>query len=231
MVDLSLASSYVPAFICVIKCLAVISLGYVFVPLGGLSVLCLLLLLDRVFFSSDFIVDVNAVVVSVLWSQVADHQRTQFGFHTPASALLSVAWCGLAVALLLKPSLLKNRMELHVYAVLAALTSITYMPREPFPYHVARVVGFDFCVLLHVYWHISAGHEEPLVLMLFRYGFVLVALPLVALLGALASCVVVVLRWRPQVPSSASAQTEEDVETAAAVLREMLASRKEKSGN
>jgi hypothetical protein len=228
MVDLSLASSYVPAFVCLVKCLSIVSLGYVFVPLGGLSVMGLALLLDRVFFSSDFILDVNSVVLAVLWALVSNVQRNQFGFHTVASLVLSVAWCCVAVAQLLRPGLLRNMSELYVYVVLGALVTMTFMPREPFAYGAARVFGFDFAVLLQVYWHISVGYEEPLVCTLFRYGFVLVAPPLVALVGAFASCVVVAFRWRPQV--AAAAASEPDVETAAAVLREALASRKEKSG-
>ena len=145
------------------------------------------------------------------------------------SALPSVGWCFAAVALLVRPLVLRTKVELHGYAVLAACVSITYMSLEPFSYCVARALGFNVAVLLQVYWHISVGHEEPLVLTLFRYGFILVGMPLVALLGALCCCVVVALRWRPQ--PGTSVPSEPDVETAAAVLREALASRKEKSGN
>jgi len=229
MVDLSLASSYVPAFVCLIKSLIVTSLAYLLVPVGGLCALGLLLLMDRVFFGSDFIVDVNAVVLCVLWGQLANHERHHFGLRAPVSVLLSLLWACAAVALLARPLGLKSRAELSVYVVLAALVSATHMAQEPFPYCVARAVGFDVAVLLQVYWHISAGQEEPLVLTLFRYGFVLVASPPAALLGALGACVVVALRWRPQ--PDLCVQQEQDVETAAAVLREMLASRKEKSGN
>ena len=229
MVDLSLASSYVPAFLCLIKCLVVTSIAHVLVPVGGLCVLGFLLLMDRVFWGSDFIVDVNAVVLGVLWGQVANHERHHYGFRTQASALLSVGWCCAAAALLVRPMGLRSRVELQVYVVLAACISITHMSLEPFSYGVVRALGFNVAVLLQVYWHISIGHEEPLVLTLFRYGFVLVGMPLVALLGALCCCVVVALRWRPQ--PGPSVQAEPDVETAAAVLREALASRKEKSGN
>jgi hypothetical protein len=229
MVDLSLASSYVPAFVCLVKCLLITSLSYVLVPIGGLCVLGLLLLLDRVFWGSDFILDVNAVVLSVLWSQVANHERHHFGFRTPVFMLLSVVWCCAAVALSVYQTGVHLRSELYGYMTLAACLSITYMALEPFSYCVARTLVFNVAVLLQVYWHIASGREEPLVLTLFRYGFVLLAMPLAAFLGALGCCVVVALRWRPH--TGASVQAEPDVETAAAVLREALASRKEKSGN
>lgn len=226
MVDLSLASSYVPAFVSLVKCLTVASLGYVIVPMGGLSVLGLALLLDRVFFGSDFILDVCSVVLAVMWAQISNYQRFQFGLRTVGSLVLSVGWSGVAVAQLARPSLLRGRLELYVYFLLAALMSVTYMPREPFSYEAARVLGYNVTVLLQVYWHISIAHEEPLVCTLFRFGFVLVASPLVSLLGALVCCVVVAVRWRPAV----SVAPEPDVETAAAVLREALASRKDKMG-
>lgn len=229
MVDLSLASSYVPAFLCLLKCLVITSLAYVLVPVGGLCVLGLILLLDRVFWGSDFILDVNAVVLSVLWSQVANHERHQFGFKTPLFPLMSVVWCFAAVALSVYQTGVHLRSELYGYMALAACLSITYMALEPLSYCVARTLVFNMAVLLQVYWHISAGRDEPLVLTLFRYGFVLLAVPVVAFLGALGCCVVMALRWRPQ--PCPSVQAEPDVETAAAVLREALASRKEKSGN
>lgn len=229
MVDLNLASSYVPAFLCLLKCLVLTSLAYALVPVGGLCALGLVLLFDRVFWGSDFILDVNAVVLAVLWGQVANHERHHFGFRTPVVPLLSVVWCAAALGLSVYQVGMPLRTELYCYMALAACVSITYMALEPYSYCVARTFVYNVVVLMQVYWHISTGREEPLVLTLFRYGFVLLAIPVPACMGALGCCVAIAMRWRPQVPNAA--QAEPDVETAAAVLREALASRKEKSGN
>jgi hypothetical protein len=230
MVDLSLASSYVPAFVCIVKCLVVSSLAYLLLPLGGISALGVFVLMDRVFLNSEFIMDVNAVVFATLWSQLANHERLLHGYRFQGSVVLSAAWCAVALVQLLRPSTLRGKSELYVYAVLAICVAATHVPREPFAYVAARTFAFDLAVLLQIYWHIAVGQDEPLVLTVFRYAFVLVAAPPLALLGSLCCCVVVALRWRPPA-AQAVARDDQDVEAAASVLREALASRKEKSGN
>lgn len=226
MVDLSLASSYVPAFVCVTKSLLGAALCIFLVPHGGLVVLCMALLLDRVFLNNDFILDVNAAVAAVLWSEVANHERTAHGIHTPGAVALGAAWATLAVAQLVRPGLLKSKVELYVYACLACCMSVTYCPYESIPYRIARIVGYDVAALVQIYWQISSGQEEPLVVTLLRHGAVLVAHPLVALAAACTPTVVVALRWRPPPPAPG-----EDPDVEAAALREALASRKEKAGN
>jgi len=226
MVDLNLASSYVPAFVCVTKGLFLCVLSLYLIPVGGLPALCALVLMDRVFLNSDFILDVNAAVFAVLCAFVTNHDRSQFGIRTPASYFVGGLWAVLASAQLIQPGTLRPRAELYAYALLTVLLSATHHAVEPLPQYLARTLGYHASVLVQVYWQLSVAQEEPLVLTLLRHGSVLVAPPLVALGATLVSCVAVAMKWKPPAPME-----RDDPDVEAAALREALASRKEKSGN
>ena len=114
----------------------------------------------------------------------------------------------------------------NVYSCLACCISVSYCPAEALPYRIARTLGYNVCVLVQIYWQLSVAQEEPLVLALLRHACVLVSHPLVALAAALAPVLVFAVRWRPPPPVP-----KEDADVEAAVLREALASRKEKAGN
>jgi len=114
----------------------------------------------------------------------------------------------------------------NVYSCLACCISVSYCPAEALPYRIARTLGYNVCVLVQIYWQLSVAQEEPLVLALLRHACVLVSHPLVALAAALAPVLVIAVRWRPPPPVP-----KEDADVEAAVLREALASRKEKAGN
>ncbi len=228
MVDLSLASSYVPAFICILKSLVICVLSIYLIPVGGFAGLCAILVLDRVFLNSDFIIDVNAAVAAVLWSQISNYERHAKGLHAPAFVAISVVWLAVALHQLYRPGVLKPRFEVYVYASLTILTTMTHQSSEPLTYSLFRTIGFDFAILIQIYWQLSMSQEDPLILTIMRHGSVLTAPPAMALVATLAPMLVIALQWK----SSTTFQMEEvpDVE-AAAVLREALANRKEKLGN
>jgi len=225
MVDLSLASSYVPAFVCISKCLACTILAFWLVPIGGLSVLCVALLLDRVMWNCDFIIDVNAAVAAVLWAEFAAHERSHHGVPGPVALTLSTSWALLATTQVARPRM-GQRGELLWYALLAALLTCTLSPQEPLAYRVARTLCYAATVLVQIYWQLSTQAEEPLVLSLLRHASILAASPLVAAAACVAPNIAVAVRWRP-----APSQPAIDPDVEAAALREALASRKEKAGN
>jgi hypothetical protein len=228
MVDLSLASSYVPAFVCLSKSLMCCVLATNLIPIGGFSALCAFLLLDRVFINSDFILDVNAVVAAVLWSQVANHERFVSGIHTPVYVAISVAWIAVAMCQLSRPSTIKTKYELYVYVVCSVFVSITYQAQEPVAHKLCRTLGFNVAVLVQIYWQLSVQMEEPLVLTVLRHGSVMIAPPFMAFIATFAPVIFIAMRWKPV---SVVQVKEENPDVEAAVLREALANRKEKLGN
>ena len=224
MVDLTLASSYLPAFCCLAKALLMASLAYFILPIGGLTFLCVVLQLDRLFCNTDFIVDVNAVVASVLACLAVNHERAHNGIHTTTSTVLSAAWAKLMILQLSRP-VARQRTEMCLYAALVVAMSCTHHPPEVFSYVVARTTGYAALVLTHIYWHTATSQDEPLTLTAARYAHVIVGAPLVACAGSLGAGMLLAYRWhaRPTQPGD----PQPDVEAAA--LREALASRKEKS--
>jgi hypothetical protein len=228
MVDLTLASSYVPAFSCLAKSLATASLSYVLLPHGGLTALCVAMQLDRMFLNTEFIVDVNAVVVAVVACFAANHERAHNGIMTPATTALAVMWAKLSILQLSRP-VVRTRAEMCLYAALAVFMSCTHHPPEPMSYAIGRTAGFVLLVLANVYWHTATSQEEPLALTTARHAHVLLGTPLISAGGALGTAVLLAIRWhaKPQV----GCEPTPDVEAAhaAAALREALARSKEKS--
>jgi hypothetical protein len=223
MVDLTLASSYVPAFSCLAKSLATASLSYVLLPLGGLNALCVALQLERMFLNTEFIVDVNAVVMAVVACFAANHERAHNGVVTPATTALALLWAKLCILQLSRP-VVRTRVEMCLYAALAVLMSCTQHPSEPMSYALGRTTGFVLLVLTNIYWHTATSQEEPLALTAARHAHVLLGTPLVSAGGALGAAILLAFRWQTKPP--AGVDTNPDVEAAA--LREALARSKEK---
>jgi hypothetical protein len=226
MVDLNLASSYVPAFVCLSKSLLCCVLAAYLIPIGGFSALCAFLLLDRVFMNSDFILDVNAVVASVLWSQVACHERFTTGLHTPAHMVLAVGWIAAAMCQLSRPGTVKSKYELYFYVFCCVFVSITFQSLEPLSYRLLRTVGFNIAILVQIYWQVAAQSEELLVLTVLRHGSIMVVPPFMAFIATAAPVLFIAMRWKP-----VHVVKEETQDIEAAALREALANRKEKLGN
>jgi len=224
MVDLTLASSYIPAFMCLAKSLGMACGAYFLLPVGGLTLLCVIVQLDRMFFNTDFIIDVNAVVASVVACFVVNHERAHNGMHSPASTVLAAAWAKMSILQLSRP-VVRPRTEMCIYAALAVAMSCTHHPPELLSYVVARTAAYAMLVLTQVYWHTATVQDEPLTLTASRYGHVIIGHPLVASAGVLGAGVLLAIRWHSR-PAQCS-DPQPDIEAAA--LREALASRKEKS--
>ena len=91
--DLSLASSYIPACLCVLKCTLAFVL-FVFSPVRGWIGLCCLLIVDRILWNqsgASSILDVNAVAAALVGGLMVMHTRAD-GVHTMAYVAVSAVW-------------------------------------------------------------------------------------------------------------------------------------------
>ena len=228
MVDLTLASSYIPAVVCVGKA-AMCSFACVWVlSMGGLPALGILLVVDRFLFNTDYIVDVNAVVSAVSAYEVANHERGTLSMRRPVSEVASVLWCGLSLFRALRPNAVKQRPEFYAYVVLALGISVTNFQSEPVTITLLRSLSFTGTVLVQIYVHLANTQEDPLVLTLLRHGSIMVGYFPVAIFATVVFLLIQAMQCKQmEVPQT----SKEDMDMEAAVLREMLASRKEKAGN
>jgi hypothetical protein len=80
-VDLSLASSYVPAILCLAKSVAMATTAFFILPHGGGPALALCLVFDRIFCFYGVVFDVNAVVAFVLALCVAVEERHRLYYY------------------------------------------------------------------------------------------------------------------------------------------------------
>ena len=90
--DLNLASSYIPACMCVLKCTAAFVL-FIFSPVRGWVGLGCLMLADRILWNQHHIgiLDVNAVVVALVGGLMVTHARSD-GLHTVMHVAVAAAW-------------------------------------------------------------------------------------------------------------------------------------------
>lgn len=90
--DLNLASSYIPACLCVLKCTAIFAL-FVFSPVRGWIGLGCVVLVDRILWNQyhTTILDVNAVMVALLGGLMVMHARSD-GLHSVLHVAVIAVW-------------------------------------------------------------------------------------------------------------------------------------------
>jgi hypothetical protein len=237
MVDLQLASSYLPAFVCLAKTLLATAIAHVVIPAGGLPALCVLVQLDRIFLNTDFIFDVNALVAFAVAFAATGHDRAQFGAPTQLALVLTVSWTLLTLTHIVRPYL-RPRAEFVAYATLAAVLSMTFQPPDPPATALARAAAYATLTLAHIYWHAATAHDEPLPLTAARFGAIMLGSAPVAMFTAAAGGIALGAKWHWRAPAAQllgphpppDAPAEPYDPEAATALRELLASRKEKGG-
>jgi hypothetical protein len=216
----------VPALVCVSKGLLVAALTYFLFPVGGCSVIGLLLLLDRIHLNLTLVVDVNSVVVFVTVLTAATRDRASHGIDPPAGMVLTGVWAVLSIVCSFAQPL-SFRSEVLIFSVVASLTSLTQMPPEIVWLLMVRVVCMLIPVLLMVYTTDGGGGFD-LVLGLLRTAPVMLA-PLIPALGSsVILSAVVVWRWRKSQLGleSGVSGAESVVMSEQALLREALARQK-----
>lgn len=210
-VDLRLASSYVPAIVCVFKSIGISALAVLLVPVGGVPALALMVMLDRMFVERSSVFDVNAVVAFVFGLCVVVEERHHRGTHTQLAIPLLCVWSALALLQSCRP-IMSGRWEIGALSVVASLVSVTHQTEEMAPLVLGRVFCFVSIVVGAVY--ISACMEDEgggsLLLFLMRAGPVMLA-PAVPGFGfgyLMLMAVVGTWRWRRSIGSSAASSLE-----------------------
>lgn len=195
--DLRLASTYVPAFVCVGKSVVVAVAAVWVVPLGGAPALSLGLLLDRMYCrpNAPGVFDVNAVLAFVFGLCVVVEERHHRGTPIQLALPLLAVWMGLAAAQSWRPLFIGQRLEVVLLSTLAALVSLTHQAEEMLVLFLGRVICLLLVVVLSVYVSSALVGEGPssalVLLFLLRAGPIMLAslLPGVAF-GALLLAII-----------------------------------------
>jgi hypothetical protein len=143
--DLSLASSYIPACLCLFKCTIAFVL-FIFSPVRGWIGLFSVLLTDRILWNqaaTSTILDVNAVCVALVGGLVVMHTRAE-GLRTLAHFGVAAAWALLSCLQLLNATRLHRAYEVLFAAF--AVSTLSCMHQAPERTELLALRSFVFVV-------------------------------------------------------------------------------------
>jgi len=225
--DLTLASSYIPAFLCLGKSLMATVVAWFLLPLNGLATLGILLLMDRLFMNNDSIVDVNAVVGLATALRVAAHTRAIAATNT-AQLAIGLIWSALGAVQLARP-FMRPKIELLTQCIMIVAISWTEQPLENLAYAVARTSAYIVLMLGHVYWLTAAtsGEEEPLALTAMRFGPVVLGDTSLAAGFTFVGALLIVYKYKYRWHHRDAVEISDTHDTEAALLRDALARSKD----
>ena len=131
--DLSLASSYIPACLCLFKCTLAFVL-FIFSPVRGWIGLVCALLTDRVLWNQQAaahstILDVNAVCVSLVGALMVMHAREE-GVRSVMQLGIIAAWALLSALQILGTTKLPSSVEVVAAACCVSILSCLFQTRE-----------------------------------------------------------------------------------------------------
>ena len=129
--DLSLASSYIPACLCLFKCTIAFTL-FIFAPVRGWIGLFSALLTDRILWNqaaTSTILDVNAVCVALVGGLMVMHARMD-GVKTLAHFAITGAWIILSALQILNATRLHRAYEVLFAAFAVSALSCLYQAQE-----------------------------------------------------------------------------------------------------
>ena len=129
--DLSLASSYIPACLCLFKCTIAFVL-FIFSPVRGWIGLFSVLITDRILWnqtSNSTILDVNAVCVALVSGLMVMHARSD-GIRTLAHFTITGAWILLSALQVLCATRLHRAYEVLFAAFAVSALSCLYQAQE-----------------------------------------------------------------------------------------------------
>lgn len=128
--DLNLASSYIPACLCVLKCTAAFVL-FVFSPVRGWIGLGSLILMDRILWNNQpsTILDVNAVMVALVGGLMVMHTRAD-GMYSVMHVAIIGLWMLVSAPQIVGASRVHKAYEVVLGGCCVTLLSCLYQARE-----------------------------------------------------------------------------------------------------
>ena len=209
-VDLSLAASYVPGFICMLKLLVLSLMAIFLLEHGALTALVLLVLLDRVLLEPSRIFDSNAVLAYGLAFATVGHMRAEAQLHTQLMWVPAIGWVCVALTQSFHPLV---SFETPIVAVLCCLLSFTHAPIDTVGFAVLRVLVWGGSVMVYCY----TGSPDPIWTTMLRTGFIMLIHIAAAIPAGCVAIVLVLMRTSVSVV---------DTDSEAQLLRDALAKHK-----
>jgi hypothetical protein len=159
--DLSLASSYIPACLCLFKCTVAFVL-FIFSPVRGWIGLFSVLLTDRILWNqsaNSTILDVNAVCVSLVGGLMVMHARAD-GLKTLAHFAITGAWILLSSLQVLGATRLHRAYEVLYAAFAVSALSCLYQAQERTELLALRSFVFVVANVTLPYLGVLLQHQE-----------------------------------------------------------------------
>jgi hypothetical protein len=128
--DLNLASSYIPACLCVLKCTAVFVL-FIFAPVRGWIGLGCLILVDRILWNQHHttILDVNAVIVALVGGLMVMHARSD-GLHSVLHIAVTAFWMLISAPQIVGVTRIHKSYEVMLGGCCVAILSCLHQTQE-----------------------------------------------------------------------------------------------------
>jgi len=225
--DMTLASSYIPAFMCLGKSLIAAGLAWVLIPLNGLPTLGVLLLIDRIFLNNDFIIDVNTMVAIVTALRLTAHTREITNTNT-AQLVIGLLWSAMSTMQLIRP-ITRPKTELLLQGMMFVAISWTYQSAENVAYVLTRTFAYVMLLLGHTYWlaATSLQDEEPIALNAMRFSPVMLGDTSLAMGATLIGALLIIYKYKYKWHHRDAVEISDTHDTEAALLRDALARAKD----
>lgn len=223
-VDLSLASSYIPAFVCIGKSILTTLLIRLLTPIGGIPIIMALVMIDRLLFNSDHVIDVNCIVSFTTALAYLSLDRIDYvTAPLPLHYFLGICWSSLGFLQSQNLIRLQKSWELISLGVMGAILGSLQSPLEPPTLFLTRSCGYTCSVLAQAYTRQEEDHPMTLI----RNAVIFLApLPISSVLMALIAISTFIQGRKLTGNSINSSFNDPQSDTEAQLLREALATRK-----
>jgi hypothetical protein len=158
--DLNLASSYIPACLCVLKCTVAFVL-FVFSPVRGWIGLSCLIVTDRILWNQHqtLILDVNAVVVALVGGLMVMHARSD-GVHSVMHVAVIGCWMLVSAPQIVGATRIHKAYEVALGACCVTILSCMYQHQERTEMLAFRVFAFVVANVTLPYIGVMMQHFE-----------------------------------------------------------------------
>ncbi len=159
--DLNLASSYIPACLCLVKC-AIAFMLFIFSPVRGWIGLWCLLVVDRILWNqtSVTILDVNAITLSLVGSLMVAHTRSDGVHMTLALMAIEGAWALVSALQAMGLTRMQRAHEIMLGACAVTVLSCLYQQQERTELLVLRAFVFVVVNTTLPYLGVMLQHQD-----------------------------------------------------------------------